>query len=42
MPTIERLGSDLEKYTFVNDDEPTRPLLQIARCDFNRRILISY
>lgn len=33
MPTIERLAVDLKEYAFLNDHEPARPLLQIARVE---------
>lgn len=33
MPTIEQLASDLKDYAFLNDAEPERPLLHIARVE---------
>eukprot|EP01043_Picozoa_sp_COSAG02_P034970 COSAG02_NODE_2476_length_8733_cov_9.786542_2_plen_980_part_00 len=33
MPTIERLAADMKEYAFLNDDEPLRPLLHIARVE---------
>eukprot|EP01043_Picozoa_sp_COSAG02_P029782 COSAG02_NODE_1869_length_10591_cov_184.261056_1_plen_819_part_10 len=32
-PTIERLAADLKEYAFLNDGEPERPLLHIARVE---------
>ena len=33
MPTIERLAMDLKEHAFLNDDDPERPLLHIARVE---------